>query len=212
MRFKFSEKNWIFDLDNTLHNADYFAYPQINRLMTHYIVDQLNVDLDEANELRNHYWQKYGATLIGLTKHHKVDPRHFLEVTHNFSVQKNNLSALPQLRHILKKIKGSKYIFSNGPRVYIQAVLKSLAIKNFFSNIFSVESTHFNPKPSKHGFNLIMKKSGLDPRTCIMVEDTLSNLYAAKNLGLRTVWISREIFKPSWVDIKLPHVGKLINL
>jgi FMN phosphatase YigB (HAD superfamily) len=43
---------WLFDLDNTLHHASHEIFPAINKAMTQYIIDTLNVDLDEANRLR----------------------------------------------------------------------------------------------------------------------------------------------------------------
>ena len=34
------------------------------------------------DHLREHYWQRYGATLLGLVRHHGTDPEHFLHHTH----------------------------------------------------------------------------------------------------------------------------------
>ncbi|MCE1183381.1 MAG: pyrimidine 5'-nucleotidase, partial [Rhodocyclales bacterium] len=55
------QKTWLFDLDNTLHNATPHIFPHINRSMTSYIERHLGVDLREANRIRQDYWQRYGA-------------------------------------------------------------------------------------------------------------------------------------------------------
>ena len=77
-------RTWLFDLDNTLHNASAQVFPHINRSMTAYIGRHLNLDEAEATRLRQNYWQRYGATLLGLMRHHDTDPRHFLHHTHQF--------------------------------------------------------------------------------------------------------------------------------
>ena len=43
------------------------------------------------------------------------------------------------------------------------------------------------------GFRALLRAEGLDPRRCIMVEDSAENLRTAKRLGMRTVWISRSL-------------------
>src|ERR1700761_4721633 len=75
---------WLFDLDNTLHHASHAIFPEINRAMTQYIIDALQVGLDEANRLRTGYTLRYGAALLGLTRHHPVDAHDFLKVVHTF--------------------------------------------------------------------------------------------------------------------------------
>jgi FMN phosphatase YigB (HAD superfamily) len=61
---------WLFDLDNTLHNASHAIFPAINTNMNRIIKRVLDNDgqpSDEAavNYLRRHYWKLYGATLLG---------------------------------------------------------------------------------------------------------------------------------------------------
>ena len=68
---------WIFDLDNTLHNASPHIFPHLNRSMTEYLERHLDLDTEEAGRLRRHYWKRYGATLLGLMRHHAIDPTIF---------------------------------------------------------------------------------------------------------------------------------------
>ena len=63
---------WLFDLDNTLHHASHAIFPAINQGMTQYIIDALQVDIDEANRLRTGYTQRYGATLLGLLVRRRI--------------------------------------------------------------------------------------------------------------------------------------------
>ena len=72
---RFTQRTWLFDLDNTLHNASAHIFPQIHVSMMAYICRHLNVDEAEATRLRQTYWKRYGATLLGMMRHHGTDPR-----------------------------------------------------------------------------------------------------------------------------------------
>jgi putative hydrolase of the HAD superfamily len=56
------------------------------------------------------------------------------------------------------------------------------------------------------GFRALLAAERLDPARCIMVEDTLANLIAAKKLGMRTVWVSTGLRRPPCVDVKVASV------
>ncbi|MBY0573331.1 MAG: hypothetical protein K2P84_06585, partial [Undibacterium sp.] len=57
---------WLFDLDNTLHDASSKVFPAIANNMTRYISELVGNDLDTANTLRLAYLRRYGATLKGV--------------------------------------------------------------------------------------------------------------------------------------------------
>lgn len=200
---------WIFDLDNTLHNANPYIFPHINRSMTVYLQQHLQLDEQAANELRMHYWQRYGATLSGLMRHHGTDPEHFLWHTHQFPELNRMVLREPRLRHVLKALPGKKVVFSNAPQHYAHAVLKLLRIDGLFDDVMAVEHTRFRPKPDTYGFMRLMKKHRVRARQCVMVEDSLENLQAAKRLGMRTVWVSAANRNPSYVDVKFRDVMQL---
>ena len=77
-------RTWVFDLDNTLHYCTPHIFPHMNRSMTEYVMQHLGLAEAEASALRRRYWLQYGATLLGLMKHHDTDPDHFLHETHQF--------------------------------------------------------------------------------------------------------------------------------
>ncbi|MDD2885032.1 MAG: pyrimidine 5'-nucleotidase [Dechloromonas sp.] len=205
-------RTWLFDLDNTLHNATPHIFPHINRAMTAYIAQQLGLDEDAASRIRQDYWQRYGATLLGLMRHHGTDPHHFLRETHHFPDLARLLVFEKPLRHALKRLPGRKLIFSNAPRRYTDAVLALTGLARYFDAVYSVENIKFQPKPMVAGFRTLLHAERLDPRRCIMVEDTLPNLLTAKRLGMATVLISRGTRQPAYVDVKLPSVCQLPRL
>lgn len=200
---------WLFDLDNTLHNASAHVFPHINASMTAYICTHLNVNEPEANRLRMHYWQRYGATLLGLVRHHATDPAHFLAETHRFEHLHEMLVFDRALRHRLRQLRGRKIVFSNGPAAYAQSVLDTMGVSRCFDDVFAVEHMRLQPKPQTGAFRRLIRAHRLNPRRCILVEDSLENLEAAKRLGMKTVWISRAHGRPAYVDLALPSVLQL---
>lgn len=203
---------WVFDLDNTLHNASPHVFPHINRAMTSYL--QVNLGLDEAAaaELRRHYWRRYGATLIGLMRHHAADPQHFLHATHDVSELGKMLVRKPLLRATLRRLPGRKLVFSNSPVHYALAVLDALGISDLFDDVFSIEHTDYRPKPDRYGFLKLCRKNRVRAGACIMVEDSLENLRTAKRLGMATVWVARTARVPAYVDFGVSSVLQLPRL
>jgi putative hydrolase of the HAD superfamily len=162
-----------------------------------------------ANDLRIEYWQRYGATLSGMMRHHGTDPDHFLWHTHQFPDLENMVLREPRLRHVLQHLPGKKVLFSNAPQHYAHAVLKLLRIDDLFDDVMAVEHTGYRPKPHTFGFLRLMRKHKVQAHHCVMVEDSLENLRTAKKLGMRTVWVNAGHQNEACVDVKVKHVMQL---
>ena len=202
-------KIWVFDLDNTLHDANPHIFPRINKSMTAYLETHLDLEHDEADRLRRHYWEKYGATLSGMMHHHGTRPGHFLEHTHRFPELSKMVVCEPQLRHALRAISGRKIVFSNAPLHYALDVLKILGILDLFDGVYSIEHSKYRPKPESYGFFRIFRKMGIDPARFVMVEDALENLKTAKKLGMKTVWVTSSSRRPPCVDMVVSSIRAL---
>lgn len=200
---------WLFDLDDTLHNASAHIFPHINQAMTDYVAQLLQVDAVEANRLRQHYWRRYGATLLGLMRHHGVDPHHFLHHTHQFPDLPRMVVHDRALRGLLRRLPGRKVVFSNGPRAYAHAIIDLLGIRPMLDDVICVEDVNFRPKPMLQAYQRVLRRIQAPAARCIMVEDSAENLRTAKRLGMHTVWITRELRRPPHVDRKLRSVLQL---
>jgi putative hydrolase of the HAD superfamily len=208
----YSARVWIFDLDDTLHNASAHIFPVMNRTMTEYIMAHLFLDETAAQRLRQHYWRVYGATLKGLIRHHGTCPHHFLKETHKFLDLPEMVLEVKRLRHMLQSLSGRKLVFTNAPKSYAIRVLDILGISNCFELVFSVESTKFHAKPSVRGFQMLLKTIKAKASDCIMIEDNLPALMTAKRLGMRTIWVTKKLQKPNFVDYRLSEVLALTHL
>lgn len=199
----------MFDLDNTLHNADPHIFPHINRAMTAYVAQQAGLDETAASTLRETYWRRYGATLLGLMRHHETDPLHFLQCTHQFDDLAKMVVYQRAIRQVLRRLPGAKIVFSNAPLHYAEAVLDIMGVRHAFTDVCAIEHMRYQPKPGVQGYLRLIREHRLKPARCILVEDSAVNLKTAKRLGMRTIWISSEKRCPAWVDLRLESVLEL---
>jgi putative hydrolase of the HAD superfamily len=203
---------WIFDLDNTLHNASPHIFPHINRSMTRYLQEHLALDEAAAVRLRVHYWRTYGATLLGLVRHHGTDPDHFLWHTHQFPDLARMVVADRAALAAVRRLRGRKILFSNSPARYAHAVLDLLGVGALFDAVYAIERVRYQPKPSLRGFRHILRAERVVAHRAVMVDDSLPNLHAARRLGMRTVWVSTLPRSPAYVDAKVRSVRQLPRL
>jgi putative hydrolase of the HAD superfamily len=190
---------WLFDLDNTLHDASVSAFRRINGAMTDYIERELAVDRSEADRLRGHYWARYGATMLGLIRHHGVRAPHFLHDTHRLPGLEAQLRAHPHDLAALARLPGRRYILTNAPQAYAERVLAALGMRRLFDGVIAIEQMrmfgHWRPKPDARMFRALCVKLGVKPSRCVLVEDTLEHQKAARAVGLHTVWMQRWLVR-----------------
>jgi putative hydrolase of the HAD superfamily len=78
-----------------------------------------------------------------------------------------------------------------------------MGVRRMFDAVHAIEHSRFVPKPRIGGFLRLLRDNRLTAARCIMVEDTAANLRTAKQLGMRTVWISRSAAHHAYVDLRL---------
>jgi len=200
---------WIFDLDNTLHDASAMIFPSMHAQINDYLKRHLGVDEAGANVMRQSFWRRYGTTLKGLMRHYGTDPHHFLRETHQFPELEGMVKHENALRHALARLGGRKLVFSNAPRHYVEQVLRVIGVARWFDAVYSIESTRFRPKPAQQGFHMLLRAHDLDPNRCAFIDDVLENLRTAKRLGMSTVWVSRRARHVPFVDLRVASVREL---
>ena len=185
---------WLLDLDNTLHDALASIMPRINRAMTDYVMRTLALDEAEASALRTAYWRRYGATLLGMVRHHDVDPHDFLRETHPFPDLHALVRRDVRLMNLLRRLPGRKIVVTNAPAAYAGGVIEALGIGPLLDGMIPIEDMRFAgrlmPKPSRPMMRKLLARLRLPARRCVLVEDTVENLRAARHCGVRTVWVS----------------------
>lgn len=228
---------WLFDLDNTLHNASHAIFPAINANMNAFMArvlgkDGTPADAATVNAVRLAYWRRYGATLLGMVKHHQVRMDDFLREAHLFDDLPGMIRAERGLARLFKRLPGRKILLTNAPRRYSHEVMRHLGLHRHFAKHIAIESMHVHrqlrPKPSRLLLRKLIAKERTTASRCILVEDTVDNLRAAKTLGMRTAWVTQYLAtspnhrllagpagmpaftkRPTFVDVKVKSVTKL---
>jgi putative hydrolase of the HAD superfamily len=224
---------WLFDLDNTLHDASHAIFPGISANMNVFIGRVLGdgvtpASQDAVNAARLGYWKRYGATLLGMIKHHQVRAADFLHETHSLDDLSSLIRAERGLSQLLRALPGRKILLTNAPLRYSTEVMRQLGLQRHFSHHVAIEQMRVHgalrPKPSKLMLRRLLRRHGVSAHQCVLVDDTLVNLRGAKQLGIRTAWVTqylrvsdpsgapalpKMLKRPAYVDVKVKSVRQL---
>jgi len=196
---------WFLDLDDTLHDASHAMFAAIDERMTAFVQRQLQLEAVQADALREAYWTRYGATLLGLVRHHGVDPHRFLRETHDFDVA-SLLRAERGLAQLGRRLVGRKVLLTNAPADYAGRVLRGIGLHRQITTRYAVENMRvhgqYRPKPSRAMLRAMLVReklagrsaqagSGPRPARAVLVDDNAANLRAAHAVGFATVLVAR---------------------
>jgi putative hydrolase of the HAD superfamily len=214
---------WFFDLDDTLHDASHAMFGAIDTRMTDFLQQHLGLERTAADSLRRRYWLRYGATLVGLLRHHRVDAGRFLEQTHDFDVAAL-LRAERGLPELGRRLPGRKVLLTNSPADYAGRVLRGIGLHRHIATRYAVENMrvhgHYRPKPALSLFRAMRARERLGARTgparAVLVDDNVANLKAARAAGFATVLVARRAARgprrlsgSSWLDARIRSVKQL---
>lgn len=228
---------WLFDLDNTLHNASLAIFPRISENMNGYIAEKYSSDgnkltPEQADLLRIAFWKRFGATLLGISRIYNRQAKDFLERAHQFDNLDSLIHAERGLSVLLKNLPGKKILLTNSAYSYSKNVLEVLGLSSVFDKHISIESMRVHgrlePKPSKKFFRKFLMREKAKSGDCILVEDNIHILKTAKSLGMKTVLVTRYLnasrhsnhaypvvyrklpfSRPPYVDLKVSSVRQL---
>ena len=208
-------KFWLFDLDNTLYDGATKVFDQVDKKMSKFISEKLNVSLVEARKIQKNYFQEYNTTLNGMIKHHKIDADEFLEFVHNVDLSFLNKNEF--LEEEIKKLNGKKIIFTNGSKAHALNVTKRIGIDRLFDGIFDIRDCDFIPKPSIEPYKKLVENYKIEPQYCIFFEDIARNLKPAYELGMKTVWIKNKepwaakYSDENFINYKIDNLAKFLK-
>jgi putative hydrolase of the HAD superfamily len=214
---------WLFDLDDTLHDASNASMRHLHVSMGEYIQSELGLSKVESDAMRRRYWLKYGATLLGLVRHHGVKAAHFLHHTHLLPGLESRVRGHAADMAALKRLPGRRYILTNAPIVYARRVLGVLGIEHLFDGLLAIEDMvmfgDLRPKPDARMLRWVAARLRSHPSRCVLVEDTLQHQKAAHSIGMQTVWMQRWLkrpsvrrhHRPSYVGRRVRHLRELLK-
>ena len=159
---------WLFDLDDTLHDAGAWVFGELHHAMGEYV-----------------------QRVSGLAP----EPAHFLHDTHRLPGLEQRVTGHRHDFAALARLPGAKLVLTNAPRAYAQRVLRALRIERLFDGLIAIEDMamfgQLRPKPDSRMLRALAVKLGVAPTRCVLVEDTLAHQKAAHAVGMGTVWMQR---------------------
>ena len=175
----------IFDCDGTLVDSEVLAA----RVFTAYWATH-GVHLTET---------EFKETFIGKGNEHpdcveifKKMPDHVVDEGDRLwdEALKESLQPVRGMIELVSSLKANLSVGSNSSIGHVNRALKKTGLDRFFGeNVFS-SSLVPNPKPAPDLFLYISKAFKIEPRNCIVIEDSVSGVQAAQNAGMKVIAFS----------------------
>lgn len=111
---------------------------------------------------------------------------------------KETLQPVDGMVELISDLRCNLSVGSNSSIGHVKWALKKTGLDQFFGeNVFSA-SLVSNPKPAPDLFLYISKVFGVEPKNCVVVEDSVSGVQAAQSAGMKVIGFSgAKHFVPS---------------
>jgi putative hydrolase of the HAD superfamily len=178
----------LFDLDNTLYPHSCGLWDEIGNRINLYMIERLQMDPQDVSRRRDDFLRAFGTTLNALRHYYSVDPDEFLDFVHDIPLGQY-LQPDPTLDRMLERLRWRKTIFTNADAKHARRVLSRLGIKHHFESIIDIHMLEFVNKPDRRSYLRALEFASARPEECVLIEDSLVNITAARALGITTVMV-----------------------
>lgn len=183
----------FFDCDDCLYFDDWKVANQLTAKIDEWCVAH-GLKSGQAYEL----YKQYGTALRGLLAEGYLDETEkaidaFLLAVHDIPIH-SLLSKDNELRSMLLDMDPSipKYIFTASVSHHARRCIQTLGIEDLFVDVIDCKRCDLETKHSKHSFQVAMRIAGVtDPERCLFMDDSLTNIRAARKVGWRSVLVGR---------------------
>ena len=146
--------------------------------------------LDFEPVVKTAFGQQTSRFLEGLEKSFDITlPADFLEtIEHNVEIGlAASLSPINGVREALQRVTLPAAVVSNSRMARVRASVRRAGLQDIFGErIFSAEQVA-RPKPYPDVYLFAAKTLGVEPPRCIVVEDSVAGLNAARAAGMKTI-------------------------
>jgi len=201
----------LFDLDDTLYPPASGVLQWIGERIERYLIERLLMAPDEAARLRRAYRDRYGTTLGGLLADGLADADDYLAYVHDVPIEALD-PARAALDRALAALPWECAIFTNSDRRHAERVLAALGIRQRFGLIFDITGMGYRQKPHPAVYHHVLAELGVSGDACLLADDALHNLAAAKDWGMTTVWVRPNAAPGEGVDYWIPEVKAIVEV
>ena len=118
---------------------------------------------------------------------------------------RQRIKPLPGAMNLIKLLAEYRFkmaLASSAPIENIQLLITSLGINNYFQAIISGRDVA-EGKPSPQGFLLAAQRLGIEPKNCIVIEDAVAGITAAKRAGMNCLAVTNTHSRQSLAEADL---------
>jgi pyrimidine 5'-nucleotidase len=198
----------VFDLDETLYKPGIGIWNKLSDRIHEYMEEVAHIPKELVVETRLKYFRTYGTTMRGLIAHHGVDPTHYLDYVHDFPID-DEIVFDPKLKAVIAALPYERHIFTNATREHAQRILNLLGILDFFEPIVDIMDVYPHCKPMPKAFEIALAKFNKMAEECIFIDDSISNLDTAKEMGFFTILPNADETKAAQPHAWLKNIVEL---
>ena len=180
----------LFDLDGTLYLESNGYVQHCRSRAAEFLARKFGMTVEEAEEKRKLALATSNQTVKGLrTLGYDLDDVEF--VTYMRAGVEGFLKPNEDLTAFLSSLSHwKKVVFTNTREVEAEKALACLGIREHFEKkIYGADFMKDTCKPESVAFQKVAEDVGVDLKECVMFEDSIKNVVAAKGLGMRTVFV-----------------------
>lgn len=182
----------IYDLDDTLYNKTEEFANILDTVMAEALVYDLGLDMDvaKAKELVTESYKIYRDGGEIFYKEYGIKPRD-LFIAYHKRKPVERIVPYDNLLTKIEKVPAEQYVFTASDRYASEKILKHLGLYEFFKDrYYSVEDFGvYKKNEDAKVYKDFCKKINVNPKDCVFVDDSYSNLEFAKEAGMTTVRI-----------------------
>ena len=209
----------IFDCDGVLVDSEYYSCYALNILFEKYYNIDIGNDYTQVlgtslKSTINYYFDKFK-----ITNYTDSDLQKFFEEKDGIYKQlaKNKLKTFPGIEELIKFALKNDIKIAVGSSGTLNKILFSLretGLDKYFKIITSSDEV-IHGKPNPELFLITAKKLQLDPENCLVIEDSVSGIAAAKAANMKAIGItntfSKDVLEKTMADKVIKNVLELLS-
>jgi beta-phosphoglucomutase len=183
----------LWDMDGTLVDSEEFQWLSWRDTMAAEGLpikrDQFVVTFGQRNDSILPHWLGADATPDRIQ--HIGDAK---EALYRKLVRDSGIAALPGAAEWVRRLNQEKWrqaVASSAPRANVEVVLEMIGLAGCFQAIVSAEDVTAG-KPDPQVFLIAASRLEMPPGHCVVVEDALAGVEAARRAGMRSIGVSRN--------------------
>ncbi len=189
--FKLVSNILLLDYDQTFYPRGSVTLSELDRRITLFVSQNLKVEIEQADSIRQELCARYGTTLRGLRETYQVNHQEYYDFIHQVPT-----GSLPLVNKSLSEwfdqISIPIYVFTNARRDWVEMGLRAMGLEKYIRDIFDIESNAWRGKPEPQCYSDIeasLVKTHGKLSQIFFVDDHIHNLWPAYQLAWKTFWI-----------------------